>query len=238
MEYTSIMQNFNVILEKYGLGSLCNEPKKMGGASGNINFALETPQGRYFCRMHRGFSQQYALLHRILTHLTDKRFSTASLLRTTYGETCVKYNNQFYELFEFIQGEEFEKVNQIQFASMGGLLAKFHECMQDFECSFPFEYFVGNSTWNNYPHLQRQAQFIQYSSKDMVNKNGPIELREEIIKALTQTRQKMEQVTTNWEHIESVLSHTFIHGDYHPYNVLFKENKAAYICDFASRTHL
>jgi len=63
-------------------------------------------------------------------------------------------------------------------------------------------------------------------------KNGPIELREEIIKALTQTRQKMEQVTTNWEHIESVLSHTFIHGDYHPNNVLFKGNKAAYICDF------
>lgn len=232
MDNISDIQRFNEVLAKYGLGELSDEPKRMRGASSNINFALETAQGKYFCRMRRGFDQQDVLLHKVLTYLTDKEFSTASLLHTVDGETYVQQNNLFYEIFDFIQGDELEKINQEQFASMGSLIAQFHECMQCFECPYPFEYFVSKQSWNNYPHLQRQAQFIEYSSRDMLNKEGAIELREKILENLLLTRQKMEQITTEWEHIEPTLTHTFIHGDYHIGNVLFREDKATYICDF------
>jgi len=232
MKYTPIMQNFNAVLEKYGLGKLCSEPERMGGSSSNVNFALETPQGRYFCRMRGGFGQRDALLHRVLTRLTDKGFPTASLLRTTTGETYVQHNNRVYELFPFIQGEEFERGNQAQFISMGGLIAQFHECMQEFVCPFPFEYFIGDSTWNNYPHIKRQAQFIEYTRQDVADREGQAELKDKVTEALGQIRQAMKRITSGWEQIESCLPRTLVHGDYHPYNVLFKGNEAAYICDF------
>jgi len=225
-------QEFDAVLKYYGLGQLSCGAERLGGASGNVNFALDTPQGQYFCRVRGGYSEQEALAHSVLAHLTEKGFPTAPLLRTVDGETYVQYNNKIYELHPFLQGEEFERGNHAQFAAMGGVIAKFHKCMQDFECSVPFEHFIGHQFWNNYPHLERQKQFIEITEQDIANMEGPAELRERIGEALMQTRHAMEKVTSTWELIELQLPHAFVHGDYHPLNVQFQGNEVAFVCDF------
>lgn len=232
MRYTPTNQEFNVVLKYYGLGPLLSNAERLGGASGNINFALDVPQGRYFCRVRGGYSEQEALAHHVLAHLTEKGFPTAPLLRTVDGETYVQYKNKIYELHSFLYGEEFEWGNQEQFAAMGGVIAQFHDCMKTFECSIPFERFIGQEFWNNYPHLQRQEQFIEITRQDMANREGPAELRESITEALIQTRQTMEKVTSAWELLEPYLPRFFVHGDYHPLNLRFKGNEVAFVCDF------
>jgi Ser/Thr protein kinase RdoA (MazF antagonist) len=232
MRYIPANQEFNSVLKCYKLGPLLSDAKRMGGASSNVNFALDTPQGRYFCRVRSGYSEQDALLHRVLIHLTDKGFATPPLLRTANGETYAKYNNRIYELFPFAQGEEFDKGNHEQFAAMGRAIAQFHRCMEDFECSIPFERFAGRGFWNNYPHLQRMEHFMGYTARDVSNREWPAELKERIIKALKQTRQAMEEVMSVWELIEPALPRAFVHGDYHFANVRFRGNEVAYVCDF------
>jgi len=232
MKYMPATQEFNAVLKYYGLGPLSSNAERLGGASGNVNFALYTPQGKYFCRVRGDYSEQESLAHRVLAHLTDKGFPTAPLLRTVAGETYVQYNNRIYELHPFLQGEEFEPGNQAQFAAMGGIIAQFHECMRDFECSIPFERFIGRQFWNNYPHLQRQEQFVKYTKEDIATRESSAELREEIERALIQTSQTMERVTSVWESIEPQLPRAFVHGDYHPLNVQFKGDEVAFVCDF------
>ncbi|MFC1715193.1 phosphotransferase enzyme family protein [Candidatus Poribacteria bacterium] len=223
-------QDFNSVLKQYALGPLSSDAEREGGASSNVNFALDTPQGRYFCRVRGGFREKDTLLHSVLAHLTEKQFQTAPLMHTTAGGTYVQHENRFYELFPFIQGEEFQQGNLEQFAAMGGLLAQFHQCMRDFGCPIPLESFEG--FFNNYPDLHRQEDFIQYARQEIQSKEDPTELRQRLSNALAQIRQALEQVTSNWKQIESDLPRVFVHGDYHPGNVLFKGNEAAYACDF------
>ena len=232
MKYIPTAQEFDAVLKYYNLGPLLGNAKRLGGASGSVNFALDTSQGRYFCRMHGGYNEQSALTHRVVVHLTEKGFPTAHLLRTVAGETHVQYNNKIYELYSFLQGEEFEEGNHAQFAAMGGIIAQFHECMQDFKCTIPFECFIGREFWNNYPHSQRQEQFIEYTKQDIAKREGTAELRERIAEALIQTQQAMDRLTSAWEGIEPYLLRAFVHGDYHPFNVQFNGNEVAFVCDF------
>lgn len=222
------IQEFDATLRYYGLGPLSGKAERMGGASDKANFALNTSQGRYFCRVRRSYSDRDGLIHRVVSHLTDRGFPTAPLLHSITGETYVQYNNRTYELFPFLHGEGFEKGNQAQFAAMGKAIAQFHDCMQDFESPIPLD----RNFFNNYPDSSHQRRFIQTTERDVANIEGTPDLKESIAKALIKIRRKMEQVTSLWENIEPDLPSTFVHGDYHLYNVQFKGNEVAYVCDF------
>lgn len=232
MRHMPTEKQINAVLESYGLGPLSVNAERLGGASNNANLSLDTLQGKYFCRVRSSYGDQDALLHRVLIHLTDKGFPAAPLLRTVDGETYVQHENRIYELFPFMQGEDFVAGNHEQFASMGGAIAQFHLCMEDFDCSIPFERFVGRGYWNNYPHLQRLERNIEYTEREIANNEGPAELKEKLAELLAQTRQAMEDVTSVWKRIESCIPGALVHGDYHLYNVQFKGREVAYICDF------
>lgn len=176
--------------------------------------------------------------HSILRYLAEINFPAPRLVATKTGETWVSHAEDHYALFDFIEGgfqyqQYFLLPGQSrQFITIAGkLLAELHEKLQDF---IPQGYNPNgfksrhDGRWRDLGWFMSRLRYCLAEAPQLNANMGS--LGSQFLgraEQLEQALPELEAVLT-----EATLPRLVIHGDYGPYNLLFRQNAPVIVIDF------
>ncbi|MHC4130649.1 MAG: phosphotransferase enzyme family protein [Planctomycetota bacterium] len=163
-----------------------------------------------------------AFAHAVQSYLEKKHFPVTSLIPTHGGKvTVLRLKERTYELFSYIEGLRYDG-SKDETLNAGRQLALMHTYLADFVSEFkPLRGIFHDST-----PVRRHLKSIGLSSNS--NGNGKLtQLVDDLVILYNQTSTRVNELGfDSWD--EQV-----IHGDWHPGNLLFKDNVIA-VLDFDS----
>jgi len=221
------------ILEPYGLRML-GQPKILGGASRSQNLLLETSAGKKILKRYKGTIDLDTACHEhsILRRLAELEFPAPRLLATTAGETLVERDGGYYALFDFVEGYFqyhnylFSPAQTRRFvAAAGATLGALHDALHDFSPAGRnrngFKAHEGER-WRELSWFAEQLDHCQRELPTLGLRN--VDARAGWVKAT------LGDLDTQLRAAQ--MPRLIIHGDYGPYNLLFKRGAPVVVLDF------
>jgi Ser/Thr protein kinase RdoA (MazF antagonist) len=234
------LTNVGEILAEYGL-ELLKKPEVPPGPGRSRSLIVHTRQGKKLLKRYKHTVEVPAIIHEhsILLYMAQIDFPSPRLVATPRGETLVRRNEYNYALFDYIEGG-FQYHNYFLFpaqvrqftAAAGEILAILHAKLQDF---VPHGYNPNGfksrqeNWWRDLNwYAARLARCIAETRRMSTSPGGTegawlLEKADYLQESLHQLGAMLK---------EAGLPRVIIHGDYGPYNLLFRRNAPAVVLDF------
>ncbi|NTU84162.1 MAG: homoserine kinase [Chloroflexales bacterium] len=205
-------------LQNYDLGVVRSARPASHGVVNETAFA-ETSAGRYVVRRNQRKLGRASLdlRHRLLGWLRAHGFPAPRLIPARTGETAIEIDGRLFEVFTFIDGDEFNADRPAHLIGTGTVLARYHSAIED----FPDE-----------PAYQGP----RYSTSSLP---GLIEraMQRDVMGDLTEPlnwydRRAVDLRKALPEPAYMALPQVLIHGDVHRDNLIFRGDSVAALIDF------
>jgi len=228
------------ILAEYGL-ELLGEPRPSSGPGRSHSLTLSTSQGKRLLKRYKHTVIVPTIIHEhsILTYLAQVGFPAPRLVGTLTGDTCVRQGDRNYALFEFIEGG-FQYHNCLllpgqtrQFISIAGqTLATLHTWLEKLDPQGHNPHGFRSRTESWWRGLDWYADLLVKSKAEAARQpvHDGRNLPDELLKWTDYLGESLYQLGDRLE--KTALPRVIIHGDYGPYNLLFKPDKTATVLDF------
>lgn len=229
-------EEIEAVLAQYDLGrwQLCKT--FAGGSSDNVS--LRTDKGKKLLKRYFWSLPSTMHEHSILGHLEGTGFPTPRLSINKDGLTYTKLEDRHYGIYDFIDGYCYtnyyipSKDRRHLVAKVAGTLARYHQLIKGFipkgQKINGFK-FNEDQLWRDVPwHLNVLEQYIQFNEKmqSIDDRNNFI------LSIVDEIRDDLIELGRYFDGSNPQLSKRIIHGDFSPYNVLFKKSKIAAVLDF------
>jgi homoserine kinase type II len=207
------------VLAHYDVGAVAATVTH-GGGTANTNVVLSTQRGEFFLkRRNPSYAAEgyVAFDHRLMEHLAPHGVGTPLALVSRAGTRWIRLDGRVYELYPFMPGHPHDRRSLAQIAAAGRALAAFHRAVRDFEAP-------PGKEWPRYrdPCLisdgieaAREQIVRALSAADMAYLEGQARLLDE---GLSDARY-------------GSLPRLVVHGDYHPGNVKYQDDRVTGIFD-------
>jgi Ser/Thr protein kinase RdoA (MazF antagonist) len=222
------------LAERYQLGEVraCHRVPR----SPSRNLVLATSRGKYVLRRHHLSEVDVAYEHGVLSYLQQKGFPAPRMLTHQAGRAWTEIDGALYSVYEFVDGycpSDFLWSPAVQrriAARCGQMLAEYHRVVVDLVPS--------GFKWSGY----RPTDGERWRDGDWFRQ------------ALAEIRPLLQKPTATspmdewaWYRIDAIhrmlglealverhpdLSKLVVHGDYAPWNILFRPGKASLVLDF------
>lgn len=205
-------------LQHYDLGTVRSVRPASHGVVNETAF-VETSSGRYVVRRNQRATGwgRLELRHQLLNWLRVRGFPSPRLIPARNGDNAVEVDGRVFEVFTFIDGDEFNIDRPAHISGTGSILARYHRTVEDF------------------PHLP-PPEAPRYNPGSLL---GLIErlMQRDIMGELAEPLHWYDRRAV---HLRSVLPdedyaalpHVLIHGDMHRDNVIFRGDAVAALIDF------
>lgn len=228
------------ILAKYDF-ELTENPQWPGGRGRSQSLLVHTSHGKKILKKYNDSIIGPAILyeHSILSYLAKINFPSPRLVATKTGQTWLRWDGDNYVLFDFIEnGYQYHNyvlfpAQRQQFIKIAGeMLANLHHTLQDF---IPDGYNPNGfksqkeGRWRDLEWYMSKLTYCvtEISRLDTAGKeNQAIEF----LGRAKYFEESLIQLDTMLN--EATLPRLITHGDYGPYNLLFRENAEVIILDF------
>jgi Ser/Thr protein kinase RdoA (MazF antagonist) len=217
-ELTIVMSNFDIgvidSIAEYARGS--RKAPKLLIVSEHGKFLLK--------RRARGKDDPYkvAFSHAIQLYLASKQFPLPHLIGTRReNNSMLQWRNGIYELFEYIPGQGYPQTLESTFES-GRVLALYHKLLHDFQ-----------SEWQPALGSYHAAPSVEHGLKLIPNAvtagAGNVAA---LLKFLLDSYRHAAQTVEN--HGLGDWPKQIVHADWHPGNMLFRDNRVVAVIDYDS----
>jgi homoserine kinase type II len=205
-------------LASYDLGTVRSARPASHGVVNETAFA-ETSAGRYVVRRNQRKLGRASLelRHRLLAWLRSHGFPAPRLIPARGGETAVEVDGRIFEVFTFIDGDEFNPDRPAHLIGAGTMLARFHSAIEGFPDPPP-------------------SQGPRYSTSSL---GGLIErvMQRDMMGDLTEPLNWYDRRAADLrkalpDRAYMELPHVLIHGDVHRDNLIFRGDTVAALIDF------
>lgn len=222
-----------VVLSNYDLGVIESITEFVKGSRRSPKVGIVSDQGKFLLKrrsVERAKPHRVRFSHLLQNHLSHSGFPLCKLIPTRkQGDTVLQIRNYIYELFEFVPGHEFEK-SIPQTHDAGITLAKFHRSTATF--TPPSSINIPHSDYHDAPGVRTGLCAIGSTLKSHDSFTGDdMELAELVQHLLKQYDQVADEVNSSgfeeW-------SQQIVHSDWHPGNVLFRQDKVLAVIDYDS----
>lgn len=227
------------VLSEYAL-ELSADPQVLSGGNRSYSLLLHTSRGKKMLKRYKQSMDQSTIVqeHSILTHLAQVDFPSPRLMATRTGETWVCHGKGHYALFDFIDGgfqyhhyllwpgqlERFVKI-------AGRMLALFHDALKDF---VPLGY---NPDGFRSQHQDRQRNLewvlekLVYCVRETSRSSaeGGADQAARLLQHAGHVEESLIQLDAAIK--KAGLPRLIIHGDYGPYNLLFRRRAPVIVLD-------
>lgn len=233
-------QWISALVSTYGL-SLLQPAKKLETDGRSNNWVLITNQGKKILKRYKPSVEAEQILHEhaILSQLAQIQFPAPLLNKNLHGETLTIIENSRFALFDYLDGyfqyhEQIYFPNQTNtFLELAALsLASLHESLRDFTPvgKNPNGFISKESPrWLGLNWYLEQLAVNKQQTQERLRDNPGYELN------VIHSRGKwIEDRLTGLDKILTTapLDRVIIHGDYGPYNLLFKNGSPVVMIDF------
>ncbi len=181
--------------------------------------------GKYLLkRRARGKDDPYkvAFSHAIQIYLASKQFPLPHLVGTKKSNnSMLQWRNSVYELFEYIPGQSYPQTLEATFDS-GRILSLYHKLLQDFRS----EWQPAGGSYHAAPAVEQGLRQIPASLQGADASVGP--LLQYLLDSYRHASQMADaQGLDGWPK-------QIVHADWHPGNMLFRDNHVVAVIDYDS----
>ena len=214
-----------VVLSHFGIGVLESVTEFPKGSRKAPKMLVAAEQGKFLLkRRAKGRDDPFkvAFCHAIQLHLAAKGFPLPSLIGTKAdNNSMLQWRGHVYELFEFIQGQPYPQTSDSTRDS-GRVLAVFHGLLEGFRS----EWQPGGGSYHNSQYVD---QAVKQIPEKVARGNGDVEGTLGYLFEMYQTcaAEVEKGGIATWPN-------QVVHGDWHPGNMLFRDDAVVAVIDYDS----
>jgi homoserine kinase type II len=206
------------ILTHYDLGTL---HQAMTTEQGNVNetVVIQTDAGQFVLRHNRPPQRERLLRYRhtLMTCLHTHGFALPRLIPTRDGETLLQLDRGWYEIQEFIAGEDYDPDRFAQVASIGTILARYHTVVR--ACPAPAQ--------------ESQPRYSPARILGLIERVMEADVMGDLLPSLSWYDLRISQMRKTLSETQyAQLPHCVIHGDMHQNNLRFVDDEAIALLDY------
>jgi len=218
-----------IVLSYYDIGPIESITDFPRGSRRAPKLLIASQQGKFLLkRRARGKDDPFkvAFAHSIQMFLAASQFPLPRLIGTrTDNNSMLQCRGSIYELFEYITGQPYPQTLEATFDS-GHVLGLFHKLLLGFESQFQSP----TGSYHMQPSVDQGLKAVPAALQ------GPDETLPPLLVFLSQVynqaAEKTEQLGfANWPR-------QYIHADWHPGNMLFRDNRVVAVIDYDSSRQL
>ena len=218
-----------IVLSHFDVGVLDSITEFPRGSRKAPKLLIVSEQGKFLLkRRARGKDDPFkvAFTHSLQLFLAAKQFPLPHLVGTRRdNNSMLQWRNGVYEMFEYIPGQSYPQSAESTFDS-GRVLALFHKLLEDFK-----------SEWRPPSGSYHMASAVEQGLKSIAA-HPPIGPQNE----LEQTQQLLVQLLKSYRRAAlgaqkegmDTWPKTIVHADWHPGNMLFRDNRVVAVIDYDS----
>jgi len=224
------------VVDSFQLGELLNCYR--APRSNSLNFILTTTKGKFVFREHSLSEETVAHEHQVLSFLQQRKFPVPQMMVNQAGQAWIQVNGSLCSVYRFVEGFAF--TNFIWKPSTyfdlvreaGRTLARYHKAVSELRPTF-YKWDAYQATehrrWRD-GNLYRQAfETIRSEIEDSATVTPIdqfVQTHIDELEIFLAAENRVEECTD--------LTKLVIHGDYAPWNLLYRPNQAPFILDFNS----
>ena len=225
---TFTVEELAVVLSHYDIGVVDSVTEFPRGSRKAPKLLIVSEQGKFLLkRRARGKDDPFkvAFCHAIQLYLASKQFPLPHLIGTRKeNNSMLQWRNGVYELFEYIPGQAYPQTLESTFDS-GRVLALYHKLLEGFK-----------SEWKPPAGSYHMAPAVEQGLRSITaNPTGGLANNPQILPVLSQLLQMYSEAANeverqgldNWPK-------QIVHADWHPGNMLFRENHVVAVIDYDS----
>lgn len=213
------------VMSRFDIGPIDQVSEYARGSRKAPKILITSDQGRFLLkRRARGRDDPFkvAFTHAIQIHLANKQFALPHLIGTRGdNNSMLQWRGAVYELFEFIPGQGFPQTPEA--AHDGGhTLGLFHKLLLDFRS----QYQPPTGSYHATPVIEQGLKLL--NEKVLSQNRDLLPLGTFVADSYHDAAQAVEtEGLGNWPK-------RICHADWHPGNMLFRENRVAAVIDYDS----
>lgn len=220
-----------IVLSRYDLGVVRSAQDFPRGSRRSPKLLIRSDRGVFLLKRRavgRDDPARVAFTHDLIAHLNLRRFPTAGVARTRDArQTTFEHNGRFYELFEFVDGEQYDG-SLAQTTHAGKTLARFHRAVNDFKREA-----------SPAPHTYHDAAAVRHGLNGIpttVSGHDSVLGREAELLSIVQELHERYDDAADAANVAGVaqMPHCVVHGDWHPGNMLFRSDRVVAVLDLDS----
>jgi len=217
-ELAIVMSHFDIGI----IDSILDYPK---GSRKAPKLLIVSEQGKFLLKLRaRGKDDPFkvAFSHALQLYLAGKQFPLPHLIGTKKdNNSMLQWRNGVYELFEYIPGQAYPQTLEATFDS-GRVLSLYHKLLQDFKS----EWQPTGGSYHLAPAVEQGLKVIPTTLKDGEGSVAPL----------------LGWLLDMYRHAAHMVEHLgmdqwpkqIVHADWHPGNMLFRDNHVVAVIDYDS----
>src|SRR6185312_6809962 len=225
-----VAEELAVVLSNYDIGVIESVVEYPRGSRKAPKLLIVSEQGKFLLkRRARGKDDPYkvAFSHAIQLYLASKQFPLPHLIGTRKSNnSMLQWRNAIYELFEYIPGQNYPMTLESTFES-GRVLSLYHKLLADFQ-----------SEWTPAGGSYHAAPSVEQGLKTIPKTVGAVDDKEvgDLLSYLKDSYRHAAQMAEapgldSWPR-------QIVHADWHPGNMLFRDNHIVAVIDYDSARKL
>jgi Ser/Thr protein kinase RdoA (MazF antagonist) len=226
---TFTVEELAVVLSHFDIGVIDSVTEFPRGSRKAPKLLIVSEQGKFLMkRRARGKDDPFkvAFCHAIQLYLASKQFPLPHLIGTRKeNNSMLQWRNGVYELFEYIPGQGYPQTLEATFDS-GRVLALYHKLLE----AFKSEWKPPTGSYHMAPAVEQGLRSITTQLPPGLNARA-----EQIMPVLTFLLQSYSEAAgavekqgmENWPK-------QIVHADWHPGNMLFRDNHVVAVIDYDS----
>jgi Ser/Thr protein kinase RdoA (MazF antagonist) len=225
---TFTVEELAVVLSHYDIGVVDSVTEFPRGSRKAPKLLIVSEQGKFLLkRRARGKDDPFkvAFCHAIQLYLASKQFPLPHLIGTRKeNNSMLQWRNGVYELFEYIPGQAYPQTLESTFDS-GRVLALYHKLLEGFKS----EWKPPAGSYHMAPAVEQGLRTITTNpTAGLANNPQIIPVLSQLLQMYSEAADSVEkQGIENWPK-------QIVHADWHPGNMLFRENHVVAVIDYDS----
>ena len=222
-------QELAVVLSHFDIGVIDSVSDYPRGSRKAPKLLIVSEQGKFLLkRRARGKDDPYkvAFSHAIQLYLASKQFPLPHLIGTRkQNNSMLQWQNAVYELFEYIPGKSYPQTLEATFDS-GRVLALYHKLLLEFQSEFQ----PAGGSYHAAPSVEQGLKLIP---KAVQGKESEVE---DLLQFLRESYRHGASASEN-EGLDR-WPKQIVHADWHPGNMLYRDNRVVAVIDYDSARSL
>lgn len=220
-----LAEELAIVLSHYDIGVVDSITEYPRGSRKAPKLLVVSANGKYLLkRRARGKDDPYkvAFSHSVQLFLAQRQFPLPHLIGTRNdNNSMLQWRNGVYELFEYIPGQSYPQTLEATVEG-GQILARFHKLLQ----GFTSEWQPSHGSYHKAPAVTKGLETLLHGlPPDDQDMRATLQ---SLLVSYQNAEQKVEAAGYgSWPK-------QIIHADWHPGNMLFRENRVAAVIDYDS----
>jgi Ser/Thr protein kinase RdoA (MazF antagonist) len=220
-------EELSIVLSHFDIGVIDSIVEFPRGSRKAPKLLIVSEQGKFLLkRRARGKDDPFkvAFTHALQLHLASKQFPLPHLIGTRKdNNSMLQWRNGVYELFEYIPGQTYPQTLEATFDS-GRILALYHKLLEEFKS----EWQPPSGSYHAATAVDSGLRAISANIPETDENREVTQLLSFLLTTYRASAVKVQSLgIDNWPK-------QIVHADWHPGNMLFRDNRVVAVIDYDS----